>query len=350
MAFGDGTCGLVPLWRRLFKREHKFQMPVRRPHYKMNLDSFEMVRTLGTGGFGRVFLAIPKDIPGVKGPCAVKRLKKQPLVEQKQVDHVLSEKRLLGSVNHPFIVNMLGTFKDDYYLYIAMECVLGGDFFTFLRKFDRLSSAEAMFYAAQVTLVFEYLHAHNIIYRDLKPENLLVDRNGYLKLTDFGFAKIVELRTYTLCGTPEYIAPEIILNKGHGKGVDWWTLGILIYEMLVGYPPFYDQDPIGIYKKVLSGKVPYPSYYDPDAKALTMQLLALNPSKRLGTLYRGSEDIKRSTWFSKIDFCKLLNKSLAPPHIPEITDDNDASNFEQYRESTEMPKALRGFSDPFTNW
>jgi protein kinase A len=128
-----------------------------------------------------------------------------------------------------------------------MEYIPGGELFTYLRTEGKLNSDHAMFYSAQVTLMFEYLHSLNIIYRDLKPENILIDKEGYLKLTDFGFAKYCETRTYTLCGTPEYLAPEVLLNKGHGKPVDWWTLGILTYEMLAGIDPFNDDDPMAIY-------------------------------------------------------------------------------------------------------
>ncbi|CDJ33899.1 AGC kinase, putative [Eimeria mitis] len=183
-------------------------------------------------------------------------------------------------INHPFTVNMVGTFLDDYYLYIVMEYVIGGEFFTLLRKLRRFDNEAAKFYAAQVTCIFEYLHGRNIIYRDLKPENLLVDSEGYLKLTDFGFAKVIEHRTYTLCGTPEYIAPEVLLNKGHGKPVDWWTMGILIYEMIVGYPPFFDDEPMGVYQKILGGRIVFPKSFDRNAKMLVKRLLTPDLAKR----------------------------------------------------------------------
>ncbi|AFZ79272.1 protein kinase domain containing protein [Theileria equi strain WA] len=324
---------------------------------KLSIESFKFIKTLGTGGFGRVFLAVPNEGLHIPSPCAIKRLKKHPLIVQKQIDHVLSEKRLLGSVNHPFIVNMIGTFKDDYYLFIVMQYVRGGDFFSFLRKTDRLKSEDAMFYAAQVTLMFEYLHSNRIIYRDLKPENLLLDSSGYLLLTDFGFAKVVEFRTYTLCGTPEYIAPEILLNKGHGKAVDWWTMGILIYEMLVGYPPFYDEDPISIYKKILECRLSFPVFYNSNAKELTQNLLAFDPSKRFGNLHKGVDDVKGSAWFHGVDFDKLLHRGIKPPHVPvsclhhiirlQKYDDDSSAN---YPESVEKPKAVVGNADPFVNW
>lgn len=147
-------------------------------------------------------------------------LKKFDIVKLKQVDHVNSEFSILRLINHPFLVNLLGYTQDDSYIYFAIELVLGGELFTYLRNVTRLESSHAKLYAAQIVQMFEYMHHLNVIYRDLKPENLLIDSDGYLKLTDFGFAKRVEGRTYTLCGTPEYIAPEILLNKGHSKPVD----------------------------------------------------------------------------------------------------------------------------------
>ena len=149
---------------------------------------------------------------------------------------------------------------------MVLEYIVGGEFFTHLRKAGRFDNNTAKFYAAHVVLIFEFLHGKDFIYRDLKPENLLLDSTGYLKITDFGFAKRVAFKTYTLCGTPEYIAPEVLLNKGHGKGVDWWTLGILVYEMLAGQPPFVDDDPMGIYQQILAGKLNFPRYIDRNVK------------------------------------------------------------------------------------
>eukprot|EP00922_Rhytidocystis_sp_ex-Travisia-forbesii_P059854 GHVS01088754.1.p1 GENE.GHVS01088754.1~~GHVS01088754.1.p1 ORF type:complete len:286 (-),score=17.74 GHVS01088754.1:260-997(-) len=245
---------------------------------------------------------------------------------------------------------MLGTFRDDRYLYIVMEYVVGGEFFTHLRKSKRFEGETAKFYAAHVALIFEYLHGKNIIYRDLKPENILLDIDGYLKMTDFGFAKIIEYRTYTLCGTPEYIAPEVLLNKGHGKPVDWWTLGILIFEMIVGYPPFYDDDPMGIYQKILAGKIVFPRFFDRNAKSLVKNLLTPDLSRRFGNLRNGPGDVKQHRWFTGFDWSRLLNRSLPVPFKPSVKGADDTSNFDSYPESTETPPAITGKDDPFRDW
>ncbi len=209
---------------------------------KISWNDFSVGVTLGTGSFGRVRFAVDKST-GV--PWAIKMLKKAEVVRLKQVEHMLSEKSILETLDHPFIVQMKGSFQDELYLYMVLEYIVGGEFFTHLRKAGRLDNSTSKFYSAQIVTVFEYLHSMDFVYRDLKPENLLLDDKGDLKITDFGFAKKVQFKTYTLCGTPEYIAPEVLLNQGHGKGVDWWTLGILLFEMLAGQPPFVDDEPMG---------------------------------------------------------------------------------------------------------
>jgi serine/threonine protein kinase len=220
-------------------------------------------------------------------------LKKAEVIRLQQVEHMLSEKAILACLDHPFIVKLAGTFQDKKYLYMTLEYIVGGEFFTHLRKAGRFENPVSKFYAAQIVTVFEYLHNQDFIYRDLKPENLLLDVEGYVKITDFGFAKRVAFKTYTLCGTPEYIAPEVLLNKGHGKGVDWWTLGILIFEMLGGQPPFVDDDPMGIYQQILAGKVNFPRFFERNAKNLIKKLLTADLTKRFGCLKNGAEDIRK---------------------------------------------------------
>lgn len=176
--------------------------------------------------------------------------------------------------------------------------------------------------------VFEYLHSKDIVYRDLKPENIMIADDGYLKLIDFGFAKVVKTRTYTICGTPEYIAPEILLNKGHGKPVDWWTFGILMYELHAGHAPFQDDDPMNIYKMIINTKPRYPEGFDSKIKSLVKHLLRRDLSKRYGNMVGGTNDIKFHKLFSKIDWDALLNKKIKLSYVPKLTElDSAESSF-----------------------
>mmetsp|Transcript_17663 Transcript_17663/g.45414 ORF Transcript_17663/g.45414 Transcript_17663/m.45414 type:complete len:323 (+) Transcript_17663:75-1043(+) len=313
----------------------------------LSVTSFETGKTLGTGSFGRVRFVVHKQN---KQHYALKILKKSAIIRLKQVDHIASEKNILQELNHPFIVNMYATFHDQRYLYFLLEYVVGGEFFTHLRKAGRFDNDTSVFYASQITAIFEYLHSKNTIYRDLKPENILLTSSGYLKLTDFGFAKVIEYRTYTLCGTPEYIAPEVLLNKGHGKPVDWWTLGILTYEMIVGYPPFVDEDPMGIYQKILSGKIVFPKFFDKNAKVLVKKLLTADLGKRFGNLKNGVDDIKKAKWFASLNWDKLLAKEMPAPYKPVVKSETDTSNFEDYPDSDELPPVVSASADPFANW
>ncbi|CAJ0856425.1 9037_t:CDS:10 [Entrophospora sp. SA101] len=294
------------------------------------LIDFGLLETLGTGTFGRVFLTKFKHREN--SFYAMKVLKKVEVVRLKQVEHINSEKLILSQVHHPFIVNLFCTFQDEKNLYMLLEYVIGGELFSHLRRAGRFTNDMTRFYAAEIVLAIEFLHSKDIIYRDLKPENLLLDSRGHVKITDFGFAKKVEDRTWTLCGTPEYLAPEIIQSKGHGKPVDWWALGILIFEMLAGYPPFFDDNPFGIYEKILAGKIQFPNHFDANAKDLIKRLLTADRTKRLGNLRGGSDDVKKHKWFRGVDWQGLYDRRVAAPIIPPYRHPGDTSNFEKYPE------------------
>ncbi|KAI0545694.1 Pkinase-domain-containing protein [Xylaria curta] len=301
---------------------------------KYSLNDFDLLRTLGTGSFGRVHLVQSKHNQRF---YAVKVLKKAQVVKMKQVEHTNDERRMLGEVKHPFLITLWGTFQDARNLYMVMDFVEGGELFSLLRKSGRFPNPVAKFYAAEVTLALEYLHSRNIIYRDLKPENLLLDRHGHLKITDFGFAKRVPDKTWTLCGTPDYLAPEVVSNKGYNKSVDWWSLGILIYEMLCGYTPFWDSgSPMKIYENILRGKVKYPAYVHPDAQDLLERLITPDLTKRLGNLYGGPQDVKGHPWFSEVTWDRLSRKDIDAPYTPPVkAGSGDASQFDRYPEETE---------------
>ncbi|KAL3816291.1 hypothetical protein ACHAXA_008099 [Cyclostephanos tholiformis] len=313
-----------------------------------SIADFDVGVTLGTGSFGRVRFGTHRL---TKQHFAIKMLRKRDMIKSNQVEHIKSEKKILQILSkdqHPFIVNLAATFQDPIYIYMIIEVIMGGEFFSYLRNATKFDNETARFYAAQVVLIFEHIHFMDIIYRDLKPENLLIDMEGYLKITDFGFAKIVPYKTYTLCGTPEYIAPEVLLQKGHGKGVDWWTLGILIYEMLVGDPPFLDADPIQLYQQVLQCKLQFTQSYDKNAKSLTKKLLTPDLTKRYGCLKRGAMDIKTSVWFDEMNWEALLKRKLHAPIKPALGSNTDTSNFEKYPEVDEkaLPLEFDG-PDPF---
>mmetsp|Transcript_10395 Transcript_10395/g.15043 ORF Transcript_10395/g.15043 Transcript_10395/m.15043 type:complete len:355 (+) Transcript_10395:67-1131(+) len=308
---------------------------------------FELGKTLGTGSFGRVRI-VTYVMNGKKYYFALKILRKSEIIRLKQVNHIKAEKNILTRVNHPFIVNLNAAFQDRDHLYMLMEYVIGGELFTQLRKVNRFSDENARFYAAEIVLAFEYLHAKNIVYRDLKPENLLIDKDGHIKITDFGFAKHVENRTYTLCGTPEYLAPEIITSKGHGKPVDWWAVGILIYEMLCGAPPFDADNPVEIYQKILKGvsAVDWPSrYFNPTAKDLISSLLKDDITLRCGCTKEGPAEIKRHAWFNGLDWDKCVQRKLRPPFIPAFKAADDTSNFDYYPDSDERNHKNLGEDD-----
>ena len=313
----------------------------------MKLSDYEIGETLGTGSFGRVRISKNRK---TKEYVAMKIMKKVEILKSKQADHIANEIKILSMIDHPFVIKFDGFTQDDKYLYLALELINGGELFTYLRGVGRFPVDQARVYIAQIVSIFEYLHSKNIIYRDLKPENILIHKSGYLKLTDFGFAKIVEGRTYTLCGTPEYLAPEIILNKGHGKPVDWWTCGILLYEMIAGIDPFSDDDPMMVYQKILKGKIKFPSGFDSNAKSLVKHLLESDLTKRYGNLKGGVKDIKGHRFFKELNWEKLINMELTPPYIPKVKSASDISNFSSYPDSDTPCPSIKKSEDPFLDW
>jgi len=336
----------------------------------LKFDDLEVLKTIGTGTFARVCLCrmrnpaklLPNRVnknnnhlhngatataaataataataaptSGNSKYFALKILSMHDVIRLKQVEHVKNEKNILTEVSHPFLVDLVWHAKDNRsFLYMLFPYICGGELFSYLRSAGRFSAAASIFYASEIVSALDYLHSLSIVYRDLKPENLLLDKEGHLKITDFGFAKRISDRTWTLCGTPEYLAPEIIQSKGHNRAVDWWALGILIFEMLAGYPPFFDDNPFGIYEKILSGKIDWPRQIEPVVKDLIKKLLVQDRTKRLGSMKNGSEDVKRHRWFKNIDWDEVYQRKLKPPIVPNVGHDGDARNYDDYPET-----------------
>ncbi|XP_014299158.1 cAMP-dependent protein kinase catalytic subunit 1-like [Microplitis demolitor] len=311
------------------------------------LNDFDVLRTLGMGAFGRVKLIKNKQTSVY---YAMKILDKRKIVKTKQVEHTRNEKRVLQSINYPFVVTLKYFFKDNSYLYMVLPFINGGELFSYLRRKGKFTEKLSKFYAAQVLLTLEYLHYCGLVYRDLKPENILISSDGYLKITDFGFCKLIQARTWTLCGTPEYIAPEIILSKGYGKSVDWWSFGVLIYEMTAGYAPFYSKDPMKIYEKIVSGKFKFPAHFSDDLKDIINNLLQVDLTRRYGNLKDGVLDIKNHVWFRATDWDNIYNKKLKASYIPVCKNEGDASNFDFYNENSMVIESKDLFAKEFADF
>jgi len=261
-------------------------------------------------------------------------------VELGQQAHIISEKRVMSLMYNRFLVNLHQTYKDLLRVYFVLDVCLGGELFTILRQRRYFDEPTAKFYTACVVEAFAYMHSLGVIYRDLKPENLVLDTKGYLKVTDFGFAKQVNDKTFTLCGTPDYLAPEIVTGQGHGRAVDWWTLGVLIYEMLASFPPFFDDEPIETYRKIIRGRVKFPRYFTPEARDLIRGLLRNKPTKRLGILKGGADNIRKHGWFYGFHWDKLCAGETVAPIINKVKDGRDLSNFVNSEEDEEDEEAL----------
>jgi len=293
------------------------------------IKDFDILQQVGSGTFCVVNLCRKKDSGRV---FVVKQLSKKKIVYLKQVVHVTQEVEILRQVDNPFIVRLFHTMQDETNLYMVLEFACGGELFTHMRDQGNLNEGDTRFFIGEIALLLQYLHDLSIAYRDLKPENILIDRQGHVKLTDFGFAKILGPEgTTTMCGTPEYLAPEIIRGEVYDRNVDWWALGILMYEMLAGFPPFYDEEndnPVAIYTKILNGQVKFPSGMELYAKDLIKRFLMRDVSQRLGNLEGGAEDVKRHRFFRGTDWVKLAAKEVAPPIIPRVNGPTDSSYFE----------------------
>ena len=280
---------------------------------------------LGSGAYGSVKLA---RIKGDDRVFALKTLLKAKVIAKRQVEHVTNERKLLAMCDHPFIIELVGAFQDFSHLYLVMELMLGGELFSLLERRISLNEAETVFYASNICIALEYLHDRRIAYRDLKPENMLLDARGYLKIIDFGFAKVVPEYSYTwtLCGTPEYIAPECILRRGHDCRTDWWSMGVLVYELLMGSSPFYDDEQFQIFKNILACNYKPLRGCSVAAASFVSKLLQTKPEVRLTSSKGSGRDVREHNFFLDVDFLRLQRRELEAPYVPPIAHPADTSN------------------------
>ena len=295
----------------------------------VSLEDFEVIKVLGRGTFGKVSLV--KYLP-TKEIFAMKAMKKDVLLDNELVQSTILEKKILQSIDHPFLVGMIFCFQTEERIYFVMPFIRGGELFQHLRQVHIFSEEEVRFYSACLGLALDYLHKKQILYRDVKPENILIDEDGYLKLIDFGLAKKVEEKekATSFCGTPEYLAPEVISREGHSTPADWWSYGILIYEMLCGVPPFYSENINDMFDLILKGNLRFPKKIPltDEVKDLVSKLLIKNQNIRLGAK-GGFDEIKIHPFFNGFNFDNLLNRKIKAPFIPEIKGDLDVGNFDE---------------------
>ena len=292
----------------------------------ISLEDFEILKLIGKGSFAKVYLVRKKSNQKV---YSMKKLNKPFIKRNKQEQHTINERILLSKMNNPFLVKLYCCFQDQEHLYFIMEFIQGGELFFHLHRETRFDDDKTRFYIAELILALNFLHKNKIIYRDLKPENILLDIDGHLKLTDFGLSRICSEnneKVFTICGTPFYIAPEIIEKKGYNNAVDYWSLGCLMYEMLYGKPLFnFDNSNIDIneYKKPIN----LPNGFSEEAKDLISKLLDLDPKKRIGSGKNGFENLKKHKYFETINWEDLENKKLKPPFELIVENDMDLKYF-----------------------
>ena len=296
---------------------------------EVKLEDFKILKVIGRGSFGKVCLVeyLPR-----KEIYAMKSLKKDILIEQDKINNTLLEKEILKTIDHPLLCGLVFCFQTPERIYFVMPFLNGGELFQHLRKFRTFDEEKVRFYGAQIALALQYLHEKGIVYRDLKPENILMDESGYLRLADFGMAKKLKdnEKAMSFCGTPEYLAPEIITGEGHDKSADWWSFGILIYEMLCGLPPFYVENLERMYEMIKTGPLKFPKkvQLSDDAKDLIRKLLDRKVQTRLGS-QTGIEEIKKHPFFATIDFNMILQKKYPAPFIPNLNDQTDVQYFDE---------------------
>ncbi|KAI0061398.1 AGC/Akt protein kinase [Artomyces pyxidatus] len=294
--------------------------------HALSIDDFELITVIGKGSFGKVMQVRKRDTQRI---YALKTIRKAHIVNRNEITHTLAERLVLSRVTNPFIVPLKFSFQSEQKLYLVLAFVNGGELFHHLQREHRFDEERSRFYSAELLLALEHLHDLDVVYRDLKPENILLDYTGHIALCDFGLCKLNMKdndMTNTFCGTPEYLAPEILTGSGYNRTIDWWTLGVLLYEMLSGLPPFYDESTDKMYEKILRDPLVFGEDIGSRARSILTGLLTRDPAQRLGV--NGAEEIKRHPFFEKIDWRRLIQKKIQPPFKPSVSSPVDVSNFD----------------------
>ena len=326
---------------------------------KLSYNDFELLKLLGRGSFGEVLLV---RLKANKKLYAMKVLDKKMLKQRKQQIHTKTERDLMVKINCPFIVNIKSAFQDETKLYIVSEFLQGGDLFFHLheKRYTVFPEIKARFYIMELVIALDFLHQNNMIYRDLKPENILLDSQGHVKLTDFGLSKIFENeddKAYTVCGTPQYLAPEILLRKGYDKAVDWWSLGCVLYEMLYGRLPFKLKKGQKISLNIYKEEIAFDKKISEEAKDLIINLLIFDPKSRLGSGVDGGEKIKNHNFFKGVNWKDVWDRKLEPPFVPNLKSDQDLKYFDSSFTDESVGSLLgknslkeRGFSNEYSGF
>lgn len=320
-----------PVGREQSYRDSAYESRRHSRYTGMSIDHFKLISVLGRGHFGKVILSQYRNTGEY---FAIKALKKGDIIARDEVESLLSEKRIFevaNSIRHPFLVNLFACFQTEAHVCFVMEYAAGGDLMMHIHA-DVFSEPRAVFYAACVVLGLQYLHENKIIYRDLKLDNLLLDTEGYVKIADFGLCKEgmgFGDRTGTFCGTPEFLAPEVLTETSYTRAVDWWGLGVLIFEMLVGESPFPGDDEEEVFDSIVNDEVRYPRFLSLESIAIMRRLLRKSPERRLGSSERDAEDVKKQAFFRHIQWEDLLHRRVPPPFVPTVHSLEDVSNFDE---------------------
>ena len=288
----------------------------------LSMECFEIIRVLGRGYFGKVMLVAQKDTQEL---FAIKTVHKMRLLQTQKVHTILAERNIMRRIEHPFIVNLLFAFQSATKFYLGLEYIAGGELYGLMRREPVMPISQVRLYVAELALAIEHLHRNGIVYRDIKPENILIAPDGHLKLTDFGLSKDISKTkcTSTFCGTAEFMPPEIVEKKFYTFSVDWWELGVLTYEMLFGRNPFHDANRTKMFTKICTRDPVFPGNVDPNVKDFIMKLLTKNPAER-GSLRK----LRDHPFWNGLNFDDVLAKRVTPEYIPSINDPRDADNFD----------------------